>query len=225
MKKLLSILLFFIVNVCFAQKGYWLCKDYRIIDKSKGWGSGCVGLIIDFDNSKTMILERDTIVNIKVDKFNKVISLENFIRKENYSIVNETIEIKEDNIINVFYPFKFKNEIDFSKEKIFNKLISTEIKRIKNYGKFHFTNGESMKTMCNSDIRVLNTTFLDKEKQKSLWFIQKINKNVFLGFNTAWEQHNLNIYRVIGINDKSIDLEPIVENALSLNLKKIEFED
>ena len=68
MKKILFIFTLFFASSLIAQKGSWLCKNYKVIDSTKGWRTGEVGLIIDFTYSKLRHLLKDTIIDVKINK-------------------------------------------------------------------------------------------------------------------------------------------------------------
>lgn len=223
MKKLLFIVfILFSISVS-SQEGYWLCKDFRIVERENGWGPNFVGIMIDFSNSKVMALVKDTIIPVSIDKLNKVISYEKDPRVLNYKKVNNTIEIKDGVIINVFYPFKFKKELCFSKNKVLKKLISNKIKNPRDSLTIKFLN---KKSDYNPYARVLSTQFLSQKEYKTVyWFLEEINKNLFLSFSSEYNPMLIESYRITGVNKKRIDLETIIEQKTITTFKKIEFVD
>jgi hypothetical protein len=68
MKKILFVFTLFFASSLIAQKGYWLCKSYKVVDSTQGWRPGQVGLIIDFTNSKLTHLLKDTIIDVNINK-------------------------------------------------------------------------------------------------------------------------------------------------------------
>ena len=221
MRKLLFIFILLISTSLFSQKGYWLCKSYKVIDSTKGWTKGDIGLIIDFSNSKLMHLTRDTTIQVNIDKINKKISKKtDSLLLLSYKKVNNTIEMKNDNVINVFSPFKFKKELNFSKEKVFKSLISGKAIPIKDSLKLFFLDSKSP---YHPQLKIFKTKFKNNEAILGNWFINKINNNIFVGFNNNYDL-NLHFYRVSKFKSDLITLEPIITYDFLLELKKIEFE-
>ncbi|MGB0890838.1 MAG: hypothetical protein ACPGUU_00705 [Flavobacteriaceae bacterium] len=221
MKKMLLIIYLLISGVTNAQKGYWLCKSYRVIDSTKLFSHSGIGLIIDFNNSKLMTLKKDTAINVKIDKVRRLITYKNDPLKLNYKKVNNTIEIRDNNTTNIFYPFEFKAKQNLSKKKVIEKLTLNKIKPIRDSLKLKFTNN---KNIYYPHLKILITQFINYDKFKSNWFLEEINKNLFLGISSEFEPYEIHYFRIIKINKKSIDVEPIIEYDFLPNLSKIEFE-
>jgi len=206
MKKLLFILILFVSISITAQKGYWLCKEYRVIDSTQGWSSGNVGLIIDFTNSKLRHLLKDTVIDVNINKIKKTISLKDPRYTIRYSLRKSSVELKDNNTINVFYQFDFKKEFNFSKEKIENVLINNQLILERDSVKFQFKNERNMPS---SEFRTLNY-FWRKKQHKGSWCIEKINKNIFIGMTDDEDLGTkMNIYRVIKFNKDFIELAVI----------------
>jgi hypothetical protein len=223
MKKVLLILLIFFSFQLTAQKGYWLCKNYRVIDSTKGWGVGEIGLIIDFTNSKLMHLLKDTIIDININNIKKTISFKNEIDTIRYSVKKSSIELKVNNTKNIFQEFEFNNELNFSKEKIERLLIDNKVILEKDSIIFQF---EDKRNISSSKFRTLNYFWRGK-RHKGLWCVEKIKENVFIGMtdDEDWGS-KMNIYRVISMNDKFLYLEIIKDyfnrskNNIKLMIKK-----
>ncbi len=222
MKKLLFILIFFVSTSISSQKGYWLCKEYKVIDSSKGHGSSNIGLIIDFTNSKLRHLLKDTVIDVKINKIKKTISNKNEMDTIKYSFRKSLIEFKDGNTVNVFYPFEFKKEFNFSKEKIENLLTNNQLIMKKDTVNFQFKN---KKNVLSSEFRRLNYFWRGK-LYKGLWCIEKINKNIFIGITDDDLGIKMNIYRVVTLNKDVIELAAVKKyletskDTLSLKIYK-----
>jgi len=206
MKKLLFILLIFFSFQLTAQNGYWLCKNYRVIDSTQGWRTGEVGLIIDFTNSKLMHLLNDTVVDVRINRVKKTISIKNEIDTINYSVKKSSIEFKDDNVISVFHQFEFKEVLNFSKEKLILFLTTNHLILERDSVSFRF---EKRRKTSSSEFKTLNYFWKGKQ-YKGSWHIEKIKGNIFIGMtdDEDWGKE-MNIYRVISSNEESIDLEII----------------
>jgi hypothetical protein len=222
MRKIIFIITLFFVTPLIAQKGYWLCKNYKVIDSTQGWRVGQVGLIIDFNNSKLRHLLKDTIIDVNINKSQNKIWFNNDTDTINYSIKNSEIEFKEDNIINVFHPFKFKKDLNFSEEEVSNLLIRKRIKPIQDSLRISFR-ASKIKGHPNSKARIFQTIYSDRDLFFNFWFLEKINNNLFLCFYTEFEPHEINYHRVLEINKKYIELEPIIEYPRRPKLRRLEF--
>ena len=225
MKKILFVFTLFFASSLIAQKGYWLCKNYKVIDSTKAWTPGSVGLVLDFKNSKVLHIARDTSVNVIIDKKNKNINLKNdTLPPINYKIVKNIIEMKGNNTIDLFYPFEFKKDLNFSEEEVSKLLITKRIKPIEDSIRINFR-GNKVKGHRNPKARILQTIYSDRDLFFNFWFLEKINNNLFLCFYTEFEPHKINYLRVLEINKKHIELEPIIEYPRRPKLRRLVFKE
>ena len=199
-------------------------KNYKVIDSTKGWRTGEVGLIIDFTNSKLRHLQKDTLINIKVNKYLKKISFKNDADTIKYTFKDSLLEFKDDNIINIFQPFKFKKELNFSKEKVLKLLTKNRIKPIENSLRINFRNYK-IKDHINPKAKILQVQKVNGDLFLSFWFLEKINNNLILGFYTEYEPNEINYYRILKITNKLIQVEPLIEYPLKPKLRFLEFEE
>jgi hypothetical protein len=186
--------------------------------------TGEVGLIIDFTNSKLIHLLKDTVVDVNINKSQNKIWFRNDIDTIKYSIKNSVIEFKDDNVINVFHPFEFKKNVNFSEEEVTKLLIRKRIKPIEDSLRISFR-GYKIKGHSNPKARIFQTIYSDRDLFFNFWFLEKINNNLFLCFYTEFEPHKINYLRVLEINEKYIKLEPIIEYPRRPKLRFLEFNE
>ena len=215
MNRIIAFLMIIGISTCHAQeiKGVWMSYNNYTIDEGKGTRSRDEGVLIDFDNSTLGMIDRDTLVPIKIDlKKSMLFTLNNEVITEFKRFGKDSLEIDMGrNKMHVFRPLDLRHKLKIDKNILVKILINSRFQEIDEDYRLKFKN--EIHHLNRGFARNVDVRYLDcKEGFIGYWYVKELQGNLFLVFTTS-EDDEQHIYQVTKVGECRIELIALQEEG------------